>query len=67
MYEYKTSTSVSPDDTYLVNTAQETYGWEFIQVIKHEEQTSPHSSKMYYVYWFRREKQNEGEFTVKFQ
>lgn len=35
MYEYKTSTSVSPDDTYLVNTAQEKYGWEFMQVIKH--------------------------------
>lgn len=67
MYEYKTTTSVSPDDTYLVNTAQENYGWEFIQVIKHEEQISPHSTKMYYVYWFRREKQNNGEVTIKFQ
>ena len=67
MYEYTTKTSISPNDTYLVTTMQEDYGWEFIQVIKHEEHISPHSSKMYYVYWFKREKQNNGEFTVKFQ
>lgn len=67
MYEYTTKISIVPDDKNLVNTMQETYGWEFMQVIKHEEQISPHSNKMYYVYWFRREKLNDGEFTVKFQ
>lgn len=67
MYEYTTSTSVTPDDKNLVNTMQENHGWEFMQIIKHEERISVHSSKMYYVYWFRREKQNDGEFTIKFQ
>ena len=32
MYEYTTTTSITPDDKYLVNTMQETYGWEFMQV-----------------------------------
>lgn len=69
MYEYTTATSISPDDKYLVTTMQEKhgYGWEFMQVIKHEERVSPHSSKMCYIYWFRRQKQNNGEITVKFQ
>ena len=56
-FEYIQVTRNYGDDVNFVNVMAED-GWELVNVV---------NDHLTFIYWFRRKKQNNGEFTVKFK
>ena len=56
-FEYIQVTRNYGDDINFVNVMAED-GWELVTIV---------NVRVTFIYWFRRKKQNNGEFTVKFK
>ena len=56
-FEYIQVTRNYGDDVNFVNIMAED-SWELVNVV---------NDRVSFIYWFRRKKQNNGEFTVKFK